>query len=222
MFISTPAAGHWSYSLPAVKTVNFCMVSHPAPPGLAESSPPLLLSPLPRIPPLTAGASSLSISPSSPGAKLLTWLPLAAPQMAMQACTPPCPHSARPPWTSTNSTCPARSRAKSQMRERTGRKRWTIPHHANKVGYLLPFKVNVQLSLAIIMFLNEFTTYLPHACYDTDLSVREESDNDQNQSDDGDPEASPTKSPTTPKNIKCKNSSGISCLSLVHYLNSSV
>uniref|UniRef100_H2LVV0 Ras protein specific guanine nucleotide releasing factor 1 n=1 Tax=Oryzias latipes TaxID=8090 RepID=H2LVV0_ORYLA len=42
----------------------------------------------------------------------------------------------------------------------------------------------------------------------TDLSVREESDNDQNQSDDGDAEASPTKSPTTPKNIKCKNSSG--------------
>uniref|UniRef100_A0A8C6L5Q6 Ras protein specific guanine nucleotide releasing factor 1 n=1 Tax=Nothobranchius furzeri TaxID=105023 RepID=A0A8C6L5Q6_NOTFU len=41
-----------------------------------------------------------------------------------------------------------------------------------------------------------------------DLSVREESDNDQNQSDDGDPEASPTKSPTTPKNVKCKNSSG--------------
>uniref|UniRef100_A0A3Q3IXW7 Ras protein specific guanine nucleotide releasing factor 1 n=1 Tax=Monopterus albus TaxID=43700 RepID=A0A3Q3IXW7_MONAL len=41
-----------------------------------------------------------------------------------------------------------------------------------------------------------------------DLSVREESDNDQNQSDDGDPEASPTKSPTTPKNLKCKNSSG--------------
>uniref|UniRef100_A0A3Q3WAT2 Uncharacterized protein n=1 Tax=Mola mola TaxID=94237 RepID=A0A3Q3WAT2_MOLML len=41
-----------------------------------------------------------------------------------------------------------------------------------------------------------------------DLSVREESDNDPNHSDDGDPEASPTKSPTTPKNIKCKNSSG--------------
>ncbi|KAL4005817.1 hypothetical protein ACER0C_005530 [Sarotherodon galilaeus] len=46
----------------------------------------------------------------------------------------------------------------------------------------------------------------PSACKQ-DLSVREESDNDQNQSDDGDPEASPTKSPTTPKNIKCKNSS---------------
>uniref|UniRef100_A0A3Q1BTC1 Ras protein specific guanine nucleotide releasing factor 1 n=1 Tax=Amphiprion ocellaris TaxID=80972 RepID=A0A3Q1BTC1_AMPOC len=46
-----------------------------------------------------------------------------------------------------------------------------------------------------------------------DLSVREESDNDQNQSDDGDPEASPTKSPTTPKNIKCKNSSEFSLFS---------
>uniref|UniRef100_A0A8C5DNI2 Ras-specific guanine nucleotide-releasing factor 1 n=1 Tax=Gouania willdenowi TaxID=441366 RepID=A0A8C5DNI2_GOUWI len=41
-----------------------------------------------------------------------------------------------------------------------------------------------------------------------DLSVREESDNDQNQSDDGDPETSPIKSPTTPKNIKGKTSSG--------------
>uniref|UniRef100_A0A8C9Y7G1 Ras protein specific guanine nucleotide releasing factor 1 n=1 Tax=Sander lucioperca TaxID=283035 RepID=A0A8C9Y7G1_SANLU len=41
-----------------------------------------------------------------------------------------------------------------------------------------------------------------------DHSVREESDIDHNQSDDGDPEASPIKSPTTPKNIKCKNSSG--------------
>ncbi|MEQ2297752.1 Ras protein-specific guanine nucleotide-releasing factor, partial [Ameca splendens] len=46
-----------------------------------------------------------------------------------------------------------------------------------------------------------------------DLSVREESDNDQNQSDDGDPETSPTKSPTTPKNIKCKNSSEFSLFS---------
>ncbi|KAG7216046.1 hypothetical protein INR49_007798 [Caranx melampygus] len=46
-----------------------------------------------------------------------------------------------------------------------------------------------------------------------DLSVREESDNDQNQSDDGDPEASPTKSPTTPKNVKCKNSSEFSLFS---------
>ncbi|KAF3688835.1 Ras-specific guanine nucleotide-releasing factor 1 [Channa argus] len=46
-----------------------------------------------------------------------------------------------------------------------------------------------------------------------ELSVREESDNDQNQSDDGDPEASPTKSPTTPKNVKCKNSSEFSLFS---------
>ncbi|XP_032197780.1 ras-specific guanine nucleotide-releasing factor 1 isoform X1 [Mustela erminea] len=41
----------------------------------------------------------------------------------------------------------------------------------------------------------------------SEVSVREESDNDQNQSDDGDPEASPTKSPTTPKSVKSKNSS---------------
>eukprot|EP00066_Takifugu_rubripes_P004035 XP_003967091.1 PREDICTED: ras-specific guanine nucleotide-releasing factor 1 [Takifugu rubripes] len=43
--------------------------------------------------------------------------------------------------------------------------------------------------------------------------LREESDNDPNQSDDADPEASPTKSPTTPKNIKCKNSSEFSLFS---------
>uniref|UniRef100_A0A8C8GIH9 Ras-specific guanine nucleotide-releasing factor 1 n=1 Tax=Oncorhynchus tshawytscha TaxID=74940 RepID=A0A8C8GIH9_ONCTS len=41
-----------------------------------------------------------------------------------------------------------------------------------------------------------------------DISVPEESDIDQNQSDDADPETSPIKSPTTPKNLKCKNSSG--------------
>lgn len=136
MFISSPDAGHWSYSLPAVKIINFFMASHPAPPGLAESSPPLLLSLLPRTHPPTAVASSLSISPSSLGAKLLTWLPLAAPQMAMQACIPPCLHSARPPWTSTNCMCPAQSRAKSLMREKIRRKRWTTPRHANKVGDL--------------------------------------------------------------------------------------
>uniref|UniRef100_A0A8C7GKS8 Ras protein specific guanine nucleotide releasing factor 1 n=1 Tax=Oncorhynchus kisutch TaxID=8019 RepID=A0A8C7GKS8_ONCKI len=42
-----------------------------------------------------------------------------------------------------------------------------------------------------------------------DISVPEESDIDQSQSDDADPETSPIKSPTTPqKNVKCKNSSG--------------
>uniref|UniRef100_A0A8C7SNL2 Ras protein specific guanine nucleotide releasing factor 1 n=1 Tax=Oncorhynchus mykiss TaxID=8022 RepID=A0A8C7SNL2_ONCMY len=41
--------------------------------------------------------------------------------------------------------------------------------------------------------------------------VPEESDIDQNQSDDADPETSPIKSPTTPKNLKCKNSSGTLC-----------
>lgn len=46
------------------------------------------------------------------------------------------------------------------------------------------------------------------SCVFADASVREESDNDQNQSDEAEAEASPTKSPTTPKNVKCKNSSG--------------
>uniref|UniRef100_A0A4W2HXE9 Ras protein specific guanine nucleotide releasing factor 1 n=1 Tax=Bos indicus x Bos taurus TaxID=30522 RepID=A0A4W2HXE9_BOBOX len=41
----------------------------------------------------------------------------------------------------------------------------------------------------------------------SEVSMREESDNDQNQSDDGDTETSPTKSPTTPKSVKSKNSS---------------
>ncbi|XP_006870959.1 PREDICTED: ras-specific guanine nucleotide-releasing factor 1 [Chrysochloris asiatica] len=41
----------------------------------------------------------------------------------------------------------------------------------------------------------------------SEVSMREESDIDQNQSDDGDTEASPTKSPTTPKSVKSKNSS---------------
>ncbi|EAW99141.1 Ras protein specific guanine nucleotide releasing factor 1 [Homo sapiens] len=41
----------------------------------------------------------------------------------------------------------------------------------------------------------------------SEVSMREESDIDQNQSDDGDTETSPTKSPTTPKSVKNKNSS---------------
>ncbi|XP_016073445.1 PREDICTED: ras-specific guanine nucleotide-releasing factor 1 [Miniopterus natalensis] len=41
----------------------------------------------------------------------------------------------------------------------------------------------------------------------SDVSMREESDTDQNQSDDADTETSPTKSPTTPKSVKSKNSS---------------
>ncbi|KAM5292989.1 LOW QUALITY PROTEIN: ras-specific guanine nucleotide-releasing factor 1 [Ctenodactylus gundi] len=43
----------------------------------------------------------------------------------------------------------------------------------------------------------------------SEVSVKEESDNDQNQSDDGggDTETSPTKSPTTPKSVKSKSSS---------------
>lgn len=127
MHLSSLDAGPWSCSLPAARTVNSCMESLPAPPGPAESSPPHLLSLSPRIHPQTAGASSPSTSLSSLGAKLLTLLPSAAHQMAMQACTHPCPHSARPPWTSTNCTCPALPRAKSLMREKTRRTRWRIP-----------------------------------------------------------------------------------------------
>ncbi|KAM6201910.1 ras-specific guanine nucleotide-releasing factor 1 isoform 2-T2 [Rhynchocyon petersi] len=41
----------------------------------------------------------------------------------------------------------------------------------------------------------------------SEVSMKEESDLDQNQSDDGDTETSPTKSPTTPKSVKSKNSS---------------
>ncbi|KAM9093290.1 ras-specific guanine nucleotide-releasing factor 1 isoform 4-T4 [Megaptera novaeangliae] len=48
-----------------------------------------------------------------------------------------------------------------------------------------------------------FLSFLPGS----EVCMREESDNDQNQSDEGDTEASPTKSPTTPKSVKSKNSS---------------
>uniref|UniRef100_A0A8C2EB70 Ras-specific guanine nucleotide-releasing factor 1 n=1 Tax=Cyprinus carpio TaxID=7962 RepID=A0A8C2EB70_CYPCA len=44
-------------------------------------------------------------------------------------------------------------------------------------------------------------------------NLREESDNDQIQSDEAEAEVSPTKSPTTPKNVKCKNSSEFSLFS---------
>ncbi|XP_075287350.1 ras-specific guanine nucleotide-releasing factor 1 isoform X2 [Opisthocomus hoazin] len=46
-----------------------------------------------------------------------------------------------------------------------------------------------------------------------DVSVREESDTDPNQSDEAEADTSPTKSPTTPKAIKCKNSSDFSLFS---------
>lgn len=128
-------AGPWSYSLPAARTINSCSGSPPHPPGPAGSSRRLRPSPSPRTPPRTAGASSPSTSPSSPGAKLLTWLPSAAPQTAMQACTRPCPHSARPPWTSTSCTCPAPSPARSRTRARaTRRTRQKTAPRPNKVG----------------------------------------------------------------------------------------
>lgn len=124
MRVSSTVPGHWSYSLPAARTVNCCMESPQPPPGPAGSSPHPLLSPSPRTHPRTVGASCPSTSPSSLGAKLSTWPHSAAPPTAMQTCTPPCPPSARPPWTSTNCMCQAQLRARSQTRERTGRTRW--------------------------------------------------------------------------------------------------
>ncbi|KAJ7416775.1 Ras-specific guanine nucleotide-releasing factor 1 [Willisornis vidua] len=47
----------------------------------------------------------------------------------------------------------------------------------------------------------------------SEVSVREESDTDPNHSDEAEAEPSPTKSPTTPKSIKCKNSSDFSLFS---------
>ncbi|NXH00908.1 RGRF1 factor, partial [Loxia leucoptera] len=47
----------------------------------------------------------------------------------------------------------------------------------------------------------------------SEVSVREELDTDPNHSDEAEAEASPTKSPTTPKSIKCKNSSDFSLFS---------
>ncbi|NWR80218.1 RGRF1 factor, partial [Centropus unirufus] len=47
----------------------------------------------------------------------------------------------------------------------------------------------------------------------SEVSVREESDTDPNQSDEAEVETSPTKSPTTPKSVKCKNSSDFSLFS---------
>lgn len=197
MHMSSIVSGPWSCSLPAVRTANCCMENPRTPPEPAESSPLPLLWPSPKTHPQTAGASSPSTSPSSLGAKLLTWPPSAAPPMAMQACTPPCPPSARPAWTSTNCTCRVPSRARSPTRERTRRTRWRMPQCPSKV---------IQRKGTVLT--SSSRCRLIYSNYVTDLSVREESDNDPNQSDDADPEASPTKSPTTPKNVKCKNSSG--------------
>ena len=103
----------WSSSSPAARTTNSSTASHPRRRVPAASSPPLLLSPSPRRPRPTAVASSRSTSPSSQGAKPWTWPRSAVLPMAMQACTPPCHPSVRPPSTSTSSMCPAAWPAKS-------------------------------------------------------------------------------------------------------------
>lgn len=107
----------WSFSLPAVRTTNSSTVSHPHRHVPAASSPHLLLSPSPRHPHPTVVASFHSTSLSSQGAKPWTWLLSAVLLMAMQACTPPCHPSVRPPSTSTSFMCLAQCPAKSLTRE---------------------------------------------------------------------------------------------------------
>lgn len=114
---SSPAV-LWSFSLPAARTTNFSTVSHPRRHVPAASFPPLPPCPSPRRPHLTAAASFRSTSQSSQGAKLWTWLHSVALPMAMQACTPPCHPSVRPPSISTSSMCPALWPAKSLTTER--------------------------------------------------------------------------------------------------------
>lgn len=107
----------WSFSLQAVRTANFSTASHPHRRVRAASSLLLPLSPSPSRHLPTAVANFRSTSPSSQGAKPWTWLHSAVLPTAMQACTPPCHPSVRPPLTSTSSTCPAPWPAKSLTRE---------------------------------------------------------------------------------------------------------
>lgn len=103
--VSFPAV-LWSFSLPAARTTNFCTASRPRRRVPVASSPPLPPSQSPNRPRQTAAASFHLTSPSSRGARPWTWQHSAVPPMAMQACTPPCLPSARPPSTSTSSMCP--------------------------------------------------------------------------------------------------------------------
>lgn len=150
--LSLPDADPWSCSSPAVRTINSYMGSHPNPPGPAVSSLPPLLWPSPRHRPPTAGVNSHSTSPSSLGERLWTWPPSAAPPMAMQACTPPCPPSARPHWTSTSYMSPVPSPARSLLRERARRTRQRRPLCLNKVSQLI-FTVEMGGFMSLLMLL---------------------------------------------------------------------
>lgn len=144
--LSSPVA-LWSFSLPAVRTVNSSTASHPHRHVPAASSPLLLHSPSPSHPLPTAAANFHSTSPSSRVAKPWTWLHSAVLPMAMQACTPPCHPSVRPPSTSTSSTSLAPWPAKSLMREN--------PKLKAKLKSLLPtskVRASVRGSIVEIFF----------------------------------------------------------------------
>ncbi|ELW70687.1 Ras-specific guanine nucleotide-releasing factor 1 [Tupaia chinensis] len=83
------------------------------------------------------------------------------------------------------------------------------PPAPSKQSFLSPVAKDGEASLQQILHLRipDLLRFASVHHGRSEVSVREESDIDQNQSDDGDTETSPTKSPTTPKSVKSKNSS---------------
>lgn len=71
-------------------------------------------------------------------------------------------------------------------------------------------------------FAVSFFKIVKHFFFCVDLSVREECDEDPSQSDETEAEMSPPKSPSTPKNVKSKNSGTVRFLSSVSVLGPSV
>lgn len=79
-----------------------------------------------------------------------------------------------------------------------------VRHHIF-VGVLPFFDISLFASFFLLCsFLIPKASLTLRVC--ADLSVREECDEDPNQSDEAEAEMSPPKSPSTPKNVKAKNS----------------
>lgn len=73
--------------------------------------------------------------------------------------------------------------------------------HLHYPSYHKPSPTALTFLLSSLLFL----FFLEHL-FCPDLSVREECDEDPSQSDETEAEMSPPKSPSTPKNVKSKNS----------------
>lgn len=200
------SADLWSFSLAAARTTNFSMESHPHHRVPAASSPLLLPSLSPRPPRPTAVASCPSTFLSSRGAKPWTWRPSALLPMATHACTP-CHLSVKPHWTSTSSMCPA-WQAKSLTMERPKLKaRRMSQSSTSKVRHGLPSSLSwLLIEVQLLFDFNNTNGFF----FSVDLSVREECDEDPSQCDETEAEMSPPKSPSTPKNVKSKNSGMVS------------